>query len=1025
MAKNEAKIRFTAETGELNSEIKKANDSMSKLRAELKLNATQMKSTGDSIELLEDKHRILSDQLSAAEGKTEALSQKVNKAAQIFGESSEEVTKLRTQLINAQTAEEKIRQAISACNDQLEEQRSAANKTETATEQLTNTITEQQSQLNKLKGDYSDAVLQYGKTSNEAEALASEITDLSGELRKNKTALGDAERAANDLDQSFENVDQAADNAGDGFTVMKGVVADLASQAIQAAISKITEFIGYLGQLPAETMELRQSMSTLTTSFDSANFSTTQAKDTWKELYAVFGDDQTAVEAANHISRMSDNQKDLNDWVKISTGLYATYQDAINPAAIAESAKETAACGKVTGQFADTLNWSSEAATMFAGYMSEDVTTAEDAFNVALSECSTEQERQALITDTLTALYGGAADSYRETAGAQMEAKEATAEHMLAENELATSIEPVTTAWTEMKTALVSELKPAIEKVSEHMLGALEWAKEHPVAMKAIAAAVGVVAAALGALIIVVTAYTIAQWAMNSAILANPITWIIVGVIAAIAAVVAAIVLVIEYWDEIVVACKNAWNSVCETLSGWGEWINTNVIQPIVNFFTGLWDSITSACSTAWEWVKGIFASFVSWIDTNVIQPVVNFFTGLWQSLQEIWNTICNVIQVAFMFIGSIITAAIDIILTPYRFIWENCKEYVFAAWEWIKQKVTTAINAVKTVITTVWNAVKNVFTTVWNGIKNVVGTVWEWIKSRITTAINAVKTVITTVWNSVKSVTSTVFNAVKSVVTTVWNAIKNAVTTVVNAVKAKVTSIWNSIKSVTSSVFNAVKSVATNAWNGLKNAVTNVVNGVKSTISNVWNGIKSTTSSVFNGIKSTATSVWNGIKSAITTPIEAAKEKIRGIIDSIKGFFSNLKLKFPDIKLPHFSIKGSFSLSPPSVPKLSIDWYKDGGIMMKPTIFGFNGSSFMAGGEAGAEAILPIDKLEGYISGAIEKAQNVVNLDTLAAAIEDLANRPVALNINGRQFAYATASDTDSVGGMRNTFKSRGLAVD
>ena len=84
-----------------------------------------------------------------------------------------------------------------------------------------------------------------------------------------------------------------------------------------------------------------------------------------------------------------------------------------------------------------------------------------------------------------------------------------------------------------------------------------------------------------------------------------------------------------------------------------------------------------------------------------------------------------------------------------------------------------------------------------------------------------------------------------------------------------------------------------------------------------------------------------------------------------------------------------------------------------------------MAGGEAGAEAILPIDKLEGYISNVVERSMNVVNMQSLADAIEELASRPVSLNINGRQFALATASDGDSVNGLRSTFKRRGLVLD
>jgi len=318
------------------------------------------------------------------------------------------------------------------------------------------------------------------------------------------------------------------------------------------------------------------------------------------------------------------------------------------------------------------------------------------------------------------------------------------------------------------------------------------------------------------------------------------------------------------------------------------------------------------------------------------------------------------VVQVGIMLVGSILSAAFQIITLPFRFIWENCKEYVFAAWEWIKEKVTTAINAVKSVIgtvmnaissviSTIWNGVKSVTSSVWNAIKGVISSVWSAISSRVTTAINAVKSVVSSVWNTIKSVTSSVWNSIKSVVSSVWSSIKAAVSAAINAVKSVVSNVWNGIKSVTSSV-----------WNGIKSGVSSAVNAVKSTVSNV-----------FNSIKNTASNVWNGIKNAILTPIEAAKNKIKGIVDTIKGFFSGMKLNLPKIKLPHFSVEGKLSLSPPSVPKLKIDWYKDGGIMTQPTIFGAAGNKLLAGGEAGAEAILPLSVLWEKLDAILSKAFN------------------------------------------------------
>lgn len=1044
MAKNEAKIKVSADVSDFKKGMAESNSELKGLRAELKLNETQMKGAGASVSALESKHEILEKQLTATQNKAELLTAEIERQSQKAKVDEAKIRQLKTQLTNVQIAEERLNQAINVCNKELEDQKKASEESESATSQLTDKIEKQQSKLDTLKNKYVDVVLQYGETSDEAKNLERSINDLSGELKQSKTALSNASDKADELDQSLDRADDSADNAGDGFTVLKGTVADLASNAIQAAIGKVSEFIGYLAELPAATMEIRQDMSTLTTSFDNMGFSTETATSTWKDLYAVFGEDDRAVETANNISKMADNQKDLNDWVTITTGVWGTYQDSLPVEGLAEASMETARTGTVTGGLADALNWSSEAATMFAKYMGEDVVTAEDAFNVALSECNSEQERQQLITDTLTKLYGGAAETYRDTAGAQMEAKEATAEQILAENNLATAIEPVTTEFNNLKTQLLEGMQPAIEKVSGLMLDALEWAQEHPTAMKAIAAVIGVVATAFTALSIALGIYTVAQWAANTAM--APMILPVMAVVAAIAAIVAIIIVVIDYWDQIVAACKNAWEQVKTTLSGWGEWINTNVIQPVVNFFKGLWDGIVGIFQSVIDWVKNNWKSIVLFLVNpfagvfnylyenfegfrnfinNIVNNIKEFFVDLWNGIKQVWDWICNAVQVAIMFIGSIISAAFDIITLPFRLIWENCKQYVFAAWEWIKNKVTIAINAVKNTITTVFNAVKNFFVTVWNGIKNVFTTVWNAIVGFLTPIINKIKNTITTAFNTIKTTITTIFNAVKSVVMTVWNAIKTAISTVANAIRNTVTTVFNAIKTKVTSIFNGIKSVATSVWNAIKNAITTVVNGVKNTISNVFNSVKSTVSSVFNGIKSTATSVWNGIKNAITGPIEAAKDKVKSVIDAIKGFFSGLKLKLPDIKLPHFSIEGKLSLSPPSVPKLKIDWYKEGGILTRPTIFGANGLNFMAGGEAGPEAVLPIDKLENYIAGAIERHMNVVNLDSLAAAVEDLANRPVVLNINDRQFAVATASAGDSVNGLRSSFKSRGLVIE
>lgn len=1027
MAKNrEAQIKFTAETGEFNSQIQKANSTLTELRAELKLNETQMKATGTTAEGLQNKHKILSGQLEAAASKTEALSNKLDAAVRIYGEGSAEVSKWKTQLTNAQTAQAKLEQAVAQCSREIDDFERAASEAGNETEKLTDTVDRQEKELKELKTAYVDAVLQYGKGSDEAKRLAREIKDLSSELKENQTALNKAESAADKLDKSLDNAGDAAKDAGDGFTVLKGTVADLASEAIQMAIGKISEFIGYLKELPEATRELRQDFATLETSFDTAGLSTEQATNTWKELYKVFGEDDRAVEAANLISKMSDSQKDLNDWVNITTGVWGSYQDSLPVEGLAESSNETAKVGKVTGNLADALNWSSEAATMFAKYMSEDVTTAEDAFNVALSECSTEQERQQLIVETLTALYGDAAEKYREVSGGQLAAKEAAAELAIAEAEVAEAIEPWTAAMDAAKAEMLTALVPAIEKVSSLAISAMDWMKEHPTLTKAIATAVGVLAVGITGLVIGITAWTAAQWLLNASLL--PVIGIAAAVVAGIALLSAIIVAVVDNWDSLSAAAGRAWEFIKTKWGEFSSWFSTSVIDPTVNFFKGLWDNITNGASAAWEGIKSFFAAVPGWFDTNVVQPVLNFFTGLWNGMKAIWDTICNVVQVGLMLISEIISAAVQIITLPFMFIWENCKEYVFAAWEWIKTKVSAAVNAVKNTITTVWKAVKNVFTTVWNAIKGVVGSVWDWIKSKVTTATNAVKGVVTNVWNAVKSVTTTVWNAVKSFVTSVWNNIKSVVSSVANSVKSVISAAWNAIKNATVSAYNSVKSSVSSAWNSVKSVVSNAVNSVKSSISNAWNNVKSTTSSAFNSIKSTVSSIWNGIKNSISNAISGAVSAVKNGVSRLKSALS-FNWSLPKLKMPHFSISGKFSLNPPSVPKFSVQWYKQAMgapmILTRPTIFGYANGRFLGGGEAGNEMIGGVNTVSDMIQNAVYKAMGAFNVQALAESIQDLADRPIELNINGRQFALATASDGDSVNGLRSSFKNRGLIVD
>ena len=228
------------------------------------------------------------------------------------------------------------------------------------------------------------------------------------------------------------------------------------------------------------------------------------------------------------------------------------------------------------------------------------------------------------------------------------------------------------------------------------------------------------------------------------------------------------------------------------------------------------------------------------------------------------------------------------------------------------------------------------------------------------------------------------------------WNEIKSTVSTVVNAVRTTVTTVWNGIRSVTSSV-----------WNGIKTAVTTPINAAKSAVSTTVNGIRSTMTSVFGGIRSTVSSIFSGIQSAITSPIQTAKNTLANLVSGIKGLFSGLHISLPHINLPHFRISGG---TPPygiagkgTAPSIGIDWYAQGAVLKKATSFGINTATGnrMVGGEAGYEAVAPIDVLQGYVQAAVESVvgNSTLDYDLLADKIANACARTnTTLELDGRQ---------------------------
>ena len=464
----------------------------------------------------------------------------------------------------------------------------------------------------------------------------------------------------------------------------------------------------------------------------------------------------------------------------------------------------------------------------------------------------------------------------------------------------------------------------------------------------------------------------------------------VVAVVAVIGTLVAAFLHLWNTNEGFREAIIGTWNTIQETVSTFCQGIVDRLnalgfsFQDITQVISAVWNGFCSLLAPVFE---GAFQAIAVVLSTvlNVITGILDVFIGLftgnwsqmWTGIQTIfsgvWEGIKGVLSAAVGIIQGIVDVFLGWFGTSWSEVWTN----------------------IKTFFEGIWNGIVSFFSGIWETITNVVQTGIMLIGSILSAAFDIItlpfqfiwencKEIIVSVWNAIKSVVSSAIGAVSSVISSVMSVIQNVISTIWTAISTKISTVLNTIKSVVTTVFNAIKSVASSVWNGIKSVISTVVDGIKSKVSSIFNAVKSTVTSVFNGIKSTTTSVWNGIKTAIITPIEAAKNTIKGIVDKITGFFASMKISLPHIKLPHFRISGSLSIAPPSVPHLSIDWYKEGGIMTRPTLFGMNGTNLMAGGEAGAEAILPLkgfySQLESILSNRMDTSTMERYLSVIAA---------------------------------------------
>lgn len=285
-----------------------------------------------------------------------------------------------------------------------------------------------------------------------------------------KNTLDDVGEEAEETGKKLEDLGDSAKKTEKGFSFLDGVLSTFTGMTLKDLADKALDVVGSFIALADETREYREDMAKLEAGFKSAGHRTEDAKKAYDGFYKILGESDRSVEAVNHLAELTDNTEDLTKWQTIAAGVTAKFGDSLPIEGLTEAANETTKVGKVTGPLADALNW--------AGI-------SEDKFNEALAKCNSEQERATLITNTLNKEYEVAAAEYNELTASTQAAREATNRMEQAQAQLGARIEPLTTAWTNLKstglewlTTVLSPAKVSTDALSESQRTHINTVKE-------------------------------------------------------------------------------------------------------------------------------------------------------------------------------------------------------------------------------------------------------------------------------------------------------------------------------------------------------------------------------------------------------------------------------------------------------------------------------------------------------------------------------------------------------------------
>ncbi|HFI0175854.1 TPA: phage tail tape measure protein [Streptococcus suis] len=1035
-------IEIGGNTQPLEKALKSTSDSAKATSSEIKKIDQALKFDPSNIVLLTQKQELLGKQIATNKEKLSALKQAQSEVEAKFKSGdigAEEYRAFQREIEVTKNVLNGYENKLRAVNQSMSESSSAS----TSAKQSLSTLKAEQEQLaseaDKIASSFKAQETAMGSNASEADKLAlaedkiakqsqlverqiknleqqleltkSEYGENSTQANKMETELNQAKSTLNQLNNELKETGSASGSAQSGMETMSNTIRAQALESVGQKMGELSQKLFEVGKASLETAASVQASN--------AQFKT------------VFGEMETGARAA--LDKIGSDldivpERLQGSFTQIAAFAKTSGMDTAEALNLTERATRAAADGaafydksieEVTENLQSFLkgNYENDAALGISATETTRNAKANELYGKSFNELSESQKQLTLLqmVEDGQKLAGAFGQASREADGY--------------ENVMGNLKQTMSNGMAELGKPILEAMIPVFQTVAKVAGELVNWFKNLPGPIKQAVVIFGAVLTAIGAILPVILTLQVAAAALGTTIGGMfAIFAPIIGTILAVAGVIAVLIAGITYlWntnESFREGVQKAWSAIQEAISTAVQFVVDFIKQTfgiVVSWWQENQELILSSARTVWNAIKTVVSAVMKFLEPLIKATMKNIQTVI----TAVWKIVKTVIQGNLKIILGIVKAVMQVLSGDWSGAWKTIQKVVDTALKMMKTIITTTLTAIVSIFTNSWNTLVSFLSNVWSNmvtigksvfenLKSFFSNMWQSVSQTASSVWAGIMSTLSNTWNSILTTGQSIFNSIKDFIGNIWNTISTTASTVWNALVTTLTFIWNSIYNTAMSVFNSIKDFIGNIWNTISTTASTVWNTITGFLGGVWNGILETGSNIFNTIKTTisnvfneisdiATRIWNGIKDTISNTINGAKDIVKRAIDTIKGFF-NFDWSLPRIRIPKFDISGGEAPwgfgGQGSMPSVGVRWeyFAKGGILTKPTAFGMRGNKVMVGGEAGAEAVLPLN--ESTLGMIGDRIMATVS-DKIAVNVQLPQGQPLTINLDGKTVAH------------------------